>query len=100
MWFDQCPNCHKSNDTRVKGYWRQWEAFDCPDLDSIHNDGERHLSYVAPPSCVNIKSNPLCSTVCCIYFSRRVLSPTIICKHQICSTIFHSLFCFLVWTCT
>lgn len=42
----QCPNCHKSNDTRVKGYWRQWEAFDCPDLDSIHNDGERHLSYI------------------------------------------------------
>lgn len=29
----------------MKGSWRQWEAFDCPDLDSIHNDGERHLPY-------------------------------------------------------
>ena len=46
MWFDQCPNCHKTNDTRSKGFWRQWEAFDCPDLDSIHNDGERHLPYI------------------------------------------------------
>jgi len=46
MWFDNCPNCHKSKDPRVRGFWRQWEAFDCPDLDSIHNDGERHLSYL------------------------------------------------------
>ena len=46
MWFDKCPNCHKTEDTRSKGFWRQWEAFDCPDLDSIHNDGERHLSYI------------------------------------------------------
>ena len=31
----QCLNCHKSNDTRLqhKGFWRQWEAFDCPDLE-------------------------------------------------------------------
>ena len=48
MWFDTCPNCHRSNDTRLQtmGFWRQWEAFDCPDIDSIHNDGERHLSYL------------------------------------------------------
>ena len=48
MWFDQCPHCHKSNDTRLKasGFWRQWEAFDCPDIDSIHNDGERHIPYL------------------------------------------------------
>ena len=46
MWFDSCPNCHKTNDTRSPGFWRQWEAFDCPDLDSIHNDGERHIPYI------------------------------------------------------
>ena len=48
MWFDQCPHCHKSNDTRLHaaGFWRQWEAFDCPDIDSIHNDGERHIPYI------------------------------------------------------
>lgn len=46
MWFDNCPNCHKTADARSKGYWRQWEAFDCPDLDSIHNDGERHIPYI------------------------------------------------------
>jgi non-lysosomal glucosylceramidase len=47
MWFDQCPHCHKTSDTRSdQGYWRQWEAFDCPDLDSIHNDGERHIPYI------------------------------------------------------
>ena len=45
-WFDTCPNCHKTNDTRSPGFWRQWEAFDCPDLDSIHNDGERHIPYI------------------------------------------------------
>lgn len=46
MWFDSCPHCHKTNDTRSPGFWRQWEAFDCPDLDSIHNDGERHIPYI------------------------------------------------------
>eukprot|EP00035_Acanthoeca_spectabilis_P015534 m.310465 g.310465 ORF g.310465 m.310465 type:complete len:540 (-) comp16380_c0_seq1:162-1781(-) len=46
MWWDECPGCHKSNDSRCTGFWRQWEAFDCPDLDSIHNDGERHLPYL------------------------------------------------------
>ena len=48
MWFDKCPHCHGSNDTRLRarGYWRQWEAFDCPDIDSIHNDGERHIPYI------------------------------------------------------
>ena len=25
---------------------RQYEAYDCPDLDSIHNDGERHVPYI------------------------------------------------------
>ena len=25
---------------------RQYEAYDCPDLDSIHNDGERHVPYM------------------------------------------------------
>ena len=24
----------------------QYEAYDCPDLDSIHNDGERHVPYI------------------------------------------------------
>ena len=46
MWFDHCPHCHKSADNRTKGFWRQWEAFDCPDIDSIHNDGERHVPYL------------------------------------------------------
>ena len=49
MWFSSCSGCHKSNDTRLRnsGFWRQWEAFDCPDLDSIHNDGERHVPYIS-----------------------------------------------------
>lgn len=46
LWFDQCETCHKSADPRTVGYWRQWEAMDCPDLDSIHNDGERHIPYI------------------------------------------------------
>ena len=28
------------------GNWRQWEAFDCVNVDSIHNDGERTLPYM------------------------------------------------------
>lgn len=28
------------------GRWRQWEAPDCPDVDSIHNDYQRHLPYL------------------------------------------------------
>ncbi|XP_023931770.1 uncharacterized protein LOC106167159 [Lingula anatina] len=28
------------------GRWRQWEAYDCPDTDSVHNDGERHIPYI------------------------------------------------------
>lgn len=28
------------------GRWRQWEAYDCVNVDSIHNDGERHIPYV------------------------------------------------------
>ena len=24
------------------GSWRQWEAYDCVNVDSVHNDGERH----------------------------------------------------------
>ena len=43
-------SCHPSSDSRVSpstfGYWRQYEAYDCPDLDSIHNDGERHIPYI------------------------------------------------------
>ena len=55
-WFSSCPTCAGqgcshgctvSNDTRVKNViWRQFEANDCPDLDSIHNDGERHMPYI------------------------------------------------------
>lgn len=26
--------------------WRQWEAYDCADIDSVHNDGERHIPYI------------------------------------------------------
>jgi len=33
MWFED-------------GRWRQWEAFDCVNMDSIHNDGERHIPYI------------------------------------------------------
>lgn len=28
------------------GNWRQWEAYDCVNVDSIHNDGERHIPYI------------------------------------------------------
>ena len=51
LWWQSCPTgCHASNDARVSpatfGFWRQYEAYDCPDLDSIHNDGERHIPYI------------------------------------------------------
>ena len=28
------------------GTWRQWEAYDCVDVDSVHNDYQRHLPYI------------------------------------------------------
>ncbi|CAD5124032.1 DgyrCDS12336 [Dimorphilus gyrociliatus] len=28
------------------GRWRQWEATDCVNIDSVHNDGERHIPYI------------------------------------------------------
>ncbi|XP_031550637.1 uncharacterized protein LOC116288065 [Actinia tenebrosa] len=28
------------------GRWRQWETFDCNDVDSVHNDFQRELPYV------------------------------------------------------
>ena len=28
------------------GTWRQWEAYDCVDVDSIHNDYQRHIPYI------------------------------------------------------
>eukprot|EP00494_Astrolonche_serrata_P029974 UN30241 len=28
------------------GRWRQWEAYDCADIDNVHNDGERHIPYI------------------------------------------------------
>lgn len=28
------------------GRWRQWEAYDCVNVDSVHNDGERHIPYL------------------------------------------------------
>jgi hypothetical protein len=46
-WFanSSCPLCVHSLDPKVRDVlWRQFEAFDCTDLDSIHNDGERALS--------------------------------------------------------
>lgn len=54
MWWTSCPHCIVSQDARVNGtasnaeggFWRQFEAYDCPDLDSIHNDGERHIPYI------------------------------------------------------
>ena len=30
----------------VDGRWRQWEAYDCVNVDSVHNDGERHVPYM------------------------------------------------------
>ena len=48
-WFSNtsCPLCTRSKDPRVSALlWRQFEAFDCTDLDSIHNDGERHIPYL------------------------------------------------------
>lgn len=50
MWWQNCPHCHGSADPRVAnssfGIFRQFEALDCPDIDSIHNTGERHLPYI------------------------------------------------------
>ena len=50
-WFSNasCPQCTRSADPRTASdpvLWRQFEAFDCTDLDSIHNDGERHMPYI------------------------------------------------------
>lgn len=28
------------------GRWRQWESFSCVNVDSVHNDGERHIPYI------------------------------------------------------
>jgi uncharacterized protein (DUF608 family) len=28
------------------GRWRQWESFACVNVDSVHNDGERHVPYM------------------------------------------------------
>ena len=30
----------------TNGEWRQWEAYDCSDADSVHNDHQRHLPYM------------------------------------------------------
>ncbi len=48
MWFKNCSGCHRSQDPRITGtgFWRQWESYGCDDLDSIHNDGERHIPYI------------------------------------------------------
>lgn len=39
MWWQQCPHCHNSSDPRVEpstfGIWRQYEAYDCPDLGAL-----------------------------------------------------------------
>ena len=36
MWWQRCPHCHNSSDPRVGsstfGVWRQYEAYDCPDI--------------------------------------------------------------------
>ena len=48
-WFanSSCPLCVHSLDPKVRDVlWRQFEAFDCTDLDSVHNDGERHVPYL------------------------------------------------------
>ena len=29
----------------IDGRWRQWEAYDCVDLDSVHNDYQRQMPY-------------------------------------------------------
>ena len=49
MWFANCTGCHRSKDPRLEGtgFWRQWESYACDDLDSIHNDGERHIPYIS-----------------------------------------------------
>ena len=30
----------------ASGVWRQWEAYDCADIDSVHNDYQRHMPYI------------------------------------------------------
>ena len=48
-----CPLCTRSADPRVSSLlWRQFEAFDCTDLDSIHNDGESEAPFLFRLWCV------------------------------------------------
>ena len=50
--FKQCYLfCHKCITTKpwfcqLFDRWRQWEAHDCTNMDSVHNDGERHIPYI------------------------------------------------------
>ncbi len=41
MWWQHCPHCHNSSDPRVSpssfGIWRQYEAYDCPDLGAMQD---------------------------------------------------------------
>ena len=39
MWLSQ-------RDDKDVPKWRQWESFSCVNVDSVHNDGERHLAYL------------------------------------------------------
>eukprot|EP00966_Prymnesium_polylepis_P093414 2162216-Prymnesium_polylepis.1 len=39
MWLSQ-------RDDKDVPKWRQWESFSCVNVDSVHNDGERHIAYL------------------------------------------------------
>ena len=39
MWLSQ-------RDDKGVPKWRQWESFSCVNVDSVHNDGERHIAYL------------------------------------------------------
>jgi non-lysosomal glucosylceramidase len=39
MWLSR-------RDDKEVPMWRQWESYSCVNVDSVHNDGERHLAYL------------------------------------------------------
>lgn len=48
-WWREANSDEKSktSSSTLEGpQWRQWEAMDCVNIDSVHNDGERHVPYI------------------------------------------------------
>lgn len=58
MWWQRCQHCHNSSDSRVSpssfGIWRQYEAYDCPDLGATQTafvmSSHFHTTEISPAS--------------------------------------------------